>query len=53
MTKPAQNCPVCGKRAKGRQGLKAHMRDQHAEECKDAGLMAIADEVAQEMRKDV
>lgn len=28
-TKPAQTCPICGKRTKGRQGLKAHMRDQH------------------------
>lgn len=34
MTKPAQNCPVCGTRTKGTNGLKAHMRDQHSDERK-------------------
>ena len=32
MTKPALICPVCGKRTKGRNGLKSHMLDQHSDE---------------------
>ena len=51
MTKPALICPVCGKRTKGSNGLKSHMRDQHSDEFLDAGLMAIADDVIAEMKE--
>lgn len=50
MTKPAEICPVCGKRTKGKRGLKDHLKDAHYDECVDAGLMDLADEVQAEMR---
>lgn len=51
MTKPAQSCPVCGKRTKGKNSLKAHLRDNHPDECAEAAVMAIAEEVVREMRE--
>ena len=53
MPKPAETCPYCAKRCKGRQGLEDHLKAAHPDAMVELGLHVIAEEVATELRMGV
>lgn len=42
-------CPVCSKKLRGIKGLRAHLKNEHPDECTQAGLEAVADAVLAEI----